>query len=242
MDAASLILDRHRPARAARRPGRPCRCGDPRRLRHRRTLPGRACPRREPEVPVTRRRPTWDDLAAADPALAAAARSLLERSGTGEGLLASVRGDQPPRIHPVNVAIVDGRLLTVVLAGSAKAATSSPTAATRSTPTRTPPSRTSSSSGAARSRSRIPPSAPAPSRAGPSTSPRTPTSWSSRIDHALLGERADPDAWPPVYRSVRPPARSTVFESPVDQIRGSRAWVERIPCDSGMSRAAGVPI
>jgi hypothetical protein len=28
-----------------------------------------------------------------------------------------------------------------------------------------------------------------------------------RIEQALLGERADPDAWPPVYRSVRPSAR-----------------------------------
>ena len=71
---------------------------------------------------MTDGRPGWADLAAVDPDLATTALALLERSGTGEGLLATVRDPLPPRIHPVNVAVVDGRLLTVVLAGSAKAA------------------------------------------------------------------------------------------------------------------------
>jgi hypothetical protein len=64
---------------------------------------------------------TWNDLAAGAPSMAAAGRHLIERSGTGEGLLATVRGDGPPRIHPVAVRIVDGRLLTFVIVGSAKA-------------------------------------------------------------------------------------------------------------------------
>jgi hypothetical protein len=64
---------------------------------------------------------TWNDLAEGSPAIAAAGRRLIERSGIGEGLLATVRGDAPPRIHPVHVRIVDGRLLTFVIVGSAKA-------------------------------------------------------------------------------------------------------------------------
>jgi len=63
----------------------------------------------------------WNDLAAGAPTIAAAGRRLIERSGIGEGLLATVRGDAPPRIHPVHVRIVDGRLLTFVIVGSAKA-------------------------------------------------------------------------------------------------------------------------
>ena len=64
---------------------------------------------------------TWNDLADGAPTIAAAGRRLIERSGIGEGLLATVRGDAPPRIHPVHVRIVDGRLLTFVIVGSAKA-------------------------------------------------------------------------------------------------------------------------
>ena len=65
--------------------------------------------------------PTWGEFAAAAPTIAADGRAVLERSGIGEGLLATVRGDAPPRIHPVHVRVVDGRLLTFVIAGSAKA-------------------------------------------------------------------------------------------------------------------------
>src|SRR5689334_8864939 len=64
---------------------------------------------------------SWAAFAASAPAMAAGGRARLERSGIGEGLLATVRGDGPPRIHPVHVRIVDGRLLAFVIAGSAKA-------------------------------------------------------------------------------------------------------------------------
>jgi hypothetical protein len=65
---------------------------------------------------------TWDDLAAAEPELAADGRRLLRRTGIGEGLLATIRDDLPPRINPVYAEIVDGRLLLFVQARSAKAA------------------------------------------------------------------------------------------------------------------------
>ncbi len=45
----------------------------------------------------------------------------LFRSGSGEGLLTTVAGDGLPRTHPVNVGIVEGRLLTFVQGASAKA-------------------------------------------------------------------------------------------------------------------------
>jgi len=64
---------------------------------------------------------TWDDLATAEPELAADGRRLLRRTGIGEGLLATIRDDLPPRINPVYAEIVDGRLLTFVQARSAKA-------------------------------------------------------------------------------------------------------------------------
>lgn len=55
---------------------------------------------------------TWSAFEAAAPELAADALRLLERRGVLEALLATVRGDEPPRIHVVNVGIVDGRLYT----------------------------------------------------------------------------------------------------------------------------------
>ena len=147
---------------------------------------------------------TWAALVAADSGLAAAARALLERSGTGEGLLATVRGDAPPRIHPVNVAIVDGRLVTVVLAGSAKAVDllADGRYALHAHQDPTVPHEVLL-------RGRVVWVTDAAERA------RLVEGWAFevpadahvldlRIEHALLGERADPGAWPPAYRSVRP--------------------------------------
>ena len=58
---------------------------------------------------------TWAEFEAAAPALAADGRRLIYRGDAGEMLLATVRGDAPPRIHPVNVAIVAGRLYAFIL-------------------------------------------------------------------------------------------------------------------------------
>ncbi len=63
----------------------------------------------------------WADLAAAAPKIAAMGRELLYRTGDGEGLLVTVSGDSPPRVHPVNVGIVDGHLYTFVQPRSGKA-------------------------------------------------------------------------------------------------------------------------
>ena len=56
----------------------------------------------------------WADFAAAAPELAAAGARHLDRA-QGAALLATVRGEAPPRIHPVTVGIVDGGLYVFLL-------------------------------------------------------------------------------------------------------------------------------
>src|SRR5439155_7136630 len=58
---------------------------------------------------------SWGDFEAAAPELAKAGRALFERDGHGSGVLATVRGELAPRIHPVSVGIVDGHLYVFVL-------------------------------------------------------------------------------------------------------------------------------
>lgn len=54
---------------------------------------------------------TWATFAAAAPRIAAVGERLLHwRGEIAEGLLASVQGDAPPRVHPIYVRVVDGRL------------------------------------------------------------------------------------------------------------------------------------
>jgi hypothetical protein len=63
---------------------------------------------------------TWSEFERGMPDLAAAARATLDRGDALEGMLATVAGGGLPRVHPVNVGIVDGRLLVFVQAWSAK--------------------------------------------------------------------------------------------------------------------------
>jgi len=65
---------------------------------------------------------SWAAFATAAPDIAAEGRRLILARGDGEALLATVRGDDLPRIHPVNVAIVDGRLYAFIIARSPKRA------------------------------------------------------------------------------------------------------------------------
>ncbi len=147
---------------------------------------------------------TWNDFAAAAPDQAAAGRALLERTGIGEGLLATVRGDGPPRIHPVNVRIVDGRLLTFVIVGSAKAGDLA-------------------ADGRYALHAHQDPAVPheflvrgrAVEVTDPAERATAADGWSFEvddgftlyelaIDHAVLGDRPTADDWPPVYTSWRP--------------------------------------
>jgi hypothetical protein len=58
---------------------------------------------------------TWSAFEASAPAVAAAVRALLWIPGQGFGYLATVGRTGAPRIHPVDVALVDGRLVTFVV-------------------------------------------------------------------------------------------------------------------------------
>ena len=64
--------------------------------------------------PMTTSRASWADFATAAPDLAAAGAGHFDRA-EGAALLATVRGDAPPRIHPVTVAIVGDGLYVFVL-------------------------------------------------------------------------------------------------------------------------------
>jgi hypothetical protein len=147
---------------------------------------------------------SWNAFAAASPEVAARGRALLERSGIGEGLLATVRGDGPPRIHPVHVRIVGGRLLTFVIVGSAKAGDLR-------------------ADGRYALHAHQDPAVPheflvrgvAVRLADPTSRAAAAAEWSFEIDdgydlyelsidHAVFGERASADDWPPVYTSWKP--------------------------------------
>ena len=58
---------------------------------------------------------TWSEFAAAAPEIAAKGRDLLYRTGHGEGLLVTVRGDDPPQVHPISIGVVDGGLYAFIL-------------------------------------------------------------------------------------------------------------------------------
>jgi hypothetical protein len=57
----------------------------------------------------------WAEFEAETPEIAAEGRRLLYARGDGEALLVTVRGAELPRIHPINVGIVDGGLYAFLL-------------------------------------------------------------------------------------------------------------------------------
>ena len=63
---------------------------------------------------------TWSEFESAAPALAAHARRLFYRTEIGQAVLATVRGDALPRIHPIYVAVMQNRLVAFIT-GSPKA-------------------------------------------------------------------------------------------------------------------------
>jgi len=70
--------------------------------------------RQTPGMTIDTATTSWAAFAAAAPDLAAAGAQHLDRA-EGAALLATVRGDAPPRIHPVTVGIVDGGLYVFLL-------------------------------------------------------------------------------------------------------------------------------
>ena len=150
---------------------------------------------------------SWSEFQAAAPEMADAGKETLFRSGSGDGLLTTVAGDGLPRTHPVNVGIVDGRLMTFVQGTSAKA-------------------RDLLTDGRYALHAHVDPDRPHEflvrgrgtivtdvfTRAAAVASwPFTPDASyplvELDIEHALFGALPDADAWPPAYTSWRP-ARS----------------------------------
>jgi hypothetical protein len=144
---------------------------------------------------------SWADLEREAPVVAAAGRTALERDGAWDGMLTTIRGDGLPRTHPVNIGIREGRLLVFVQARSAKA-------------------RDLLEDGRYALHAMQDPARPheflVRGRAIPVSDPTlraaAVTGWSFTpgddypllelgIEHALFGERGDPDAWPPRYTS-----------------------------------------
>ncbi len=148
---------------------------------------------------------TWDEFATAAPGIAATGRRLIERTGIGEALLATVRADAPPRINPVYVAIVGGRLVSFLIVGSAKVGD---LAADGRYALHAHQDATEPSEFLVRGR--------ASEVMDPNFRAAAAGAWSFEvddgyrlfefsIDHAVLGERPDADAWPPRYTSWRSP-------------------------------------
>jgi hypothetical protein len=58
---------------------------------------------------------TWAAFKATNPDLAAAGERLFRRGDQDEALLATVRADEPPRIHPISIGIVGSGLYAFIL-------------------------------------------------------------------------------------------------------------------------------
>jgi hypothetical protein len=130
-------------------------------------------------------------------------RALIYRQGDGEGLFVTVAGDGLPRVHPINVGVVAGRLVAFIQDRSAKA-------------------KDLGSDGRYALHAVYDPQAPheflVRGRALRITDPATRAVMAKdwfftvseayplyelMIEHVVLGERATADDWPPQYRSWR---------------------------------------
>ena len=147
----------------------------------------------------------WSVFAAAEPQLAERGRALIYRRGDGEGLLVTVAGQGLPRVHPINVGVVDGRLAAFVQDKSAKA-------------------KDLASDGRYALHAVYDPTQPheflVRGRAERITDPATRAALAKNwfftvsdayplyellIEHVVLGERPTADDWPPQYRFWRAP-------------------------------------
>jgi hypothetical protein len=143
---------------------------------------------------------TWSAFADSAPALADAGRRLIYRTATGEALLASVRDDEPPRIHPIYVAILDGRLYAFILRSPKRA----DLAQDGRYALHTHQDPAAPSEFMVRGKARVVDDV-ADRRAAANgwyfDVDETYTLFEFSIETALLGERADADEWPPRYTS-----------------------------------------
>ena len=146
---------------------------------------------------------SWDEFATAAPDIAADGRRLMEARGHGSVLLATVRGDAPPRIHPISVAIVDGRLYAFIIVGAPKHADLAEDGR-YAMHTHQDPDRPSELM--LRGRARQVDDQAERGRVADGWSFEADdgyTLFEFEIDQAVLGVRESADEWPPRYRSWR---------------------------------------
>ncbi|HEX7495808.1 MAG TPA: pyridoxamine 5'-phosphate oxidase family protein [Candidatus Limnocylindrales bacterium] len=143
---------------------------------------------------------SWADFEASNPILAAAGRALLYRTETGEALLATVRGDDPPRIHPIWVGIVGGRMYAFILKSAKR--TDLERDGRFALHTHVDP--TAPSEFSIRGRARLVDAAELRTEVGGSwyfEVDETYELFDFDIDAAILGVRDNADEWPPRYTS-----------------------------------------
>jgi hypothetical protein len=147
---------------------------------------------------------SWNEFAAGAPAMAEAGGSALEHGGEWDAFLTTVAGDDLPRTHPINVGIAEGRLLAFTQANSAK--TKDLRADGRyALHAFQDPARPHEFLVRGHVRQVTDPALRAAAVADWPFSPGDDYPlWELDIEHALFGERGDPNAWPPRYTSWRP--------------------------------------
>lgn len=148
---------------------------------------------------------TWAEFSAASPNLAAEGRRLLYRGETAEALLATVRDDEPPRIHPIWVVVVGERLYAFILPSAKR------TALERdgrfALHTHIDPAAPSEFS--VRGRARLVDDEDTRTSVGKQWYFEADQSYELfefSIDAAVLGVRDNADEWPPRYRTWKAPA------------------------------------
>jgi len=149
---------------------------------------------------------SWDQFAQSAPRLEAAGRRLISRSAGGTAFLATVRESGLPRINPITVEILDGRLVAFVIVGSAKFADLSADGRYALHAYQDP-----AEPHEFQVRGRAHEVADPAIRAAAFASWRFEADDDYRlvefsIDQAVLGERSSPNEWPPHYSSWRAPS------------------------------------
>jgi hypothetical protein len=146
---------------------------------------------------------SWGEFQAAAPDIATEGRRLMDARGHGSVLLATVRGVAPPRIHPISVAIVDGRLYAFIIVGAPKH-TDLVEDGRYAVHTHQDPDAPSELMLRGRARQVDDPGVRAGVASGWTFEPDDGyTLFEFDIEQAVLGVRATADEWPPRYRSWR---------------------------------------
>jgi hypothetical protein len=146
---------------------------------------------------------TWAQFTQGAPTLEAAGRRLISRGEGGTAFLATVRGDGLPRINPVTVEIVEGRLVSFVIVDSAKFGDL--TADGRyALHAYQDPAEPNEFQVRGRAQEVTDPAIRAAAVAGwPFEADDAYRLFEFSIEQAVLGERPSADDWPPVYSSWR---------------------------------------